>query len=167
MDSQNFEHHEGEHGQGQHQGVKDSNKKNKKLTRFVLFVIAVAVVATGLYYAYNSYYSKSSTASPAASFFANKYFAVFLDNGDVYFGKISNKESTFVMVDDAFYLKVTQVTQKNNEGKSVDVPQLNLVKLGNEVHKPIGKIEIQRSHIVSIQELAPDSEAITVMKNYK
>ena len=167
MDAQNFEYRGEGHEQAHPQEGTKPPKKDQKAMRFYMLVFMVAVVILGLYLVYSKYISDSTTAVPTISFLDEKFYGVFLDDGDIYFGKISDKESVFVTVDEAFYLKITQETQTDSNGGIVEVPQLNLVKVGNEIHKPLGNIEIQRSHIVSIQELAPGSEVIKVMKSYK
>lgn len=165
MDAQNFEQQKETHEQTQHPGNNTPVKKGNKKMKFFLYALLFAVIVGALYFSYVKYFSKSEIGASLmnSSLVASKYSAVFLDNGDVYFGKLSQKESTFVVLKDAYYLRVTQKKQTDEEGNPVDVPQLDLVKLGSEVHKPVGIIEIQRGHILSIQELAPDSQVIEVM----
>lgn len=163
MDTQSFEHHEGGQGQNQHQEAKEPIKKGNTGKKIYSLIFIIAVVSLGSYFAYINYFSKPETTTPKASIFDDKFFGVFLDTGDVYFGKLSNRESAFVTVDEAFYLRVTENTEKDKSGKPIGAPQLNLIKLGTEMHKPTGKIEIQRTHIVSIQELSADSEVIKLM----
>ena len=90
-----------------------------------------------------------------------------MDNNDVYFGKITKRDASFVTLENTFYLRVTQVQQKDKDGKIVDVPSLNIVKLGAELHKPKDKIELQINKIISIQELDSTSEVIKIISNYK
>jgi hypothetical protein len=68
---------------------------------------------------------------------------------------------------DAYYLKVTEQLQNTKDGKQVKVPDLKLVQIGAEFHKPTNGIQIERSHILFIQELAPDSDVIKVINDYK
>mgnify|MGYP001564760669 CR=1 FL=1 len=160
MDAQNFEQQSGGGREQAPQQEVRVNAQRKSGWGFSPYFILILVVLGGTYFAYVNYFMKGATA-PTSSFFVEKFYAVFLDNGDVYFGKLSEKDSPFVTLDNAFYLRVTQT---DAQGNPITAPQLNLVKLGNEVHKPLGTIEIQRNHIVSVQELAPDSQVIKIIK---
>lgn len=159
MDAQNFEQQGGAREQSPQQEVRTIARRKSGWGFFPYFIL-ILVVLGGTFFAYINYFKKEASA-PTTSFFTEKFYAVFLDNGDVYFGKLSEKDSPFVTLDNAFYLRVSQT---DAQGNPVASPQLNLVKLGNEVHKPIGTIEIQRNHILSIQELAPDSQVIKIIK---
>lgn len=151
---------------------------SKRILSIVFFVSIAALAGYGVYKKFTQ--KQKDTASPQAvvatasktqtsSFFADKYYGVFLDTGDVYFGKLSNKEGVFVTVEDAFYLKVTQITEKDKSGKQTgaSAPNMSLVKVGSEIHKPKNKIEIQRSHIIYIQELEQDSDVIRAINDYQ
>lgn len=145
-----------------------SIKKTEKIEKPLIVLVLIALFVGGVYVAYKNFIPRETPpAKGTATFFEPKYYGVFLDTNDVYFGKLSNKDSASVTLDDAFYLKVTQTSQKTKDGKVVNVPNINLVKLGMEIYKPKGTIEIQRNHIVSLQELAPDSEVIKIMKNHQ
>ena len=109
-----------------------------------------------------------STKNSGNQFLINDtYTGVFLDNNDVYFGKIIKRDSSFVALDNAFFLRVTQVPQKGKDGKTANVPSLNLIKVGTEIHKPTGKVEIQVSHILFMEDLDPTSGVVRLIRNYK
>ncbi len=159
--------------EGQGQTVKVTAKKARGMGQKFFFAVLIAIVAYGAYGAYAAYQSfkkpsDSTVASaPSRSFFSDTYYGVFLDNNDVYFGKIAKRDASFITLENTFYLRVTQVQQKDKDGKIVDVPSLNIIKLGAELHKPKDKIELQINKIISIQELDPASEVIKVISNYK
>lgn len=92
---------------------------------------------------------------------------MFMDNNDVYFGKIAKRTDLFVTLENTFYLRVTQVPHTEADGRQVALSSFDLVKMGTEVHKPKDKVELQVSHIISIQELDPSSQVITTINNYK
>ena len=144
-------------------------KKSRKMGKAFFVIVIALVVVAGLFVAYRNVQApKSATPAVSKSLFGNDTFsALFIDNNDVYFGKITKRDSNFITLENSFYLRVTQVSQKGKDGKSIDVPSLNLVKVGTELHKPKDKVEIQISHILSIQELDPASDVITAIKNYK
>ncbi len=157
---------------GQVQAVKVTTKKERGMGQKFFLAVLIAIIAYGVYMAYQYYFRKSSnsitTSSPIrSSFFSDTYHAVFLDNNDVYFGKITRRDVSFVTLDNTFYLRVTQVQQKDKDGKMVDVPSFNIIKLGAELHKPTSKIELQVNKIISIQELDVASEVVKVISEYK
>src|SRR5690606_33296919 len=65
----------------------------------------------------------------------DQYQAVFLDNGQVYFGKLSNVNSSYAKLNDIYYLQVEQQIQPDQQEEGADEeqqPQISLAKLGNE-----------------------------------
>ncbi len=158
------------HG-GQEKAVKVKTKKQKGMGQKFFFAVFIAIVAYGTYTAYQ-YFTKSSDSSTTSSlarssFFSDTYYGVFLDNNDVYFGKITKRDASFITLENTFYLRVTQVQQKDKDDKDVDVPSISIVKLGEELHSPTGKIELQVGKIISIQELDPASQVIKIINDYK
>ena len=142
----------------------------KEFFKHIVLLALVAIAGYSIYNTFKPFVKKlpvAETVQPTATISTDSYYGVFLDNNEVYFGKLSNKESTFVTLEDSFYIRVTQTSQKGKDGKEVSVPNMDLVKVGTEFHKPKDKIEIQRSHIISIQELSPDSDVIKAINNYK
>ena len=100
---------------------------------------------------------------------AGNYQAVFLSNGQVYFGRASNRNSTYVTLRDVYYLQVNQVLQPV-EGKKEPQQQqaLSLAKLGiSELHKPKDEMFINRDHILFIEDLESDSQVVQAIARYK
>ena len=85
------------------------------------------------------------------------YQAVFLDNGQVYFGKVKNPKRTYVLLEDVYYF-----------GPSADdSSDISLVKLGSELHGPTDEMKILRDHILFIEELTPESRVVEAIREYK
>lgn len=93
------------------------------------------------------------------------YQAVFLDNNQVYFGKLTNTASAYPVLKDIFYLRVTQPLQPPEGGDAQ--PNINLVKLGTELHGPSDEMRINREHILFIEDLKADSEVTKAINNFK
>lgn len=150
-----------------------SLKKRPKSIKPIYFYGAVLVlVVVALYALYNRTQTPDASAvttNQSTSFFQdNQYYAVFLDNSDVYFGKMSKRDNTFVTLENTFYLRVTQVPQTSKDGKTTaSLANFDLVKVGTEVHKPKDKVEIQVSHILTIEQLDDASGVMKVIQNYK
>ncbi len=90
------------------------------------------------------------------------YQAVFLTNDQVYFGKVGRSFNDQVILTDIYYLQVGQPLQP-----SEPQPNVNLVKLGNELHGPADVMRINKDHILFIEDLKPDSQVVTAIKNYQ
>lgn len=96
-------------------------------------------------------------AQPAAPIkFATEYQAVFLDSGQVYFGKLENPESTYPLLRNVFYVQ-NQVNQETKQTVSL------LVKRGKEWHEP-DVMYINQRHVVMVEPVTPDSKVGQLIK---
>lgn len=100
---------------------------------------------------------------PMAS--ADTYQAVFLTNNQVYFGKMSQANGNYPVLKDIYYLRVTQVLQPRDPNNPAQ--QIQLVKLGNELHGPEDEMRINRSQILFIEDLKADSQVVTAINEFK
>lgn len=100
-----------------------------------------------------------------------KMQAVFLNGGQVYFGKITDLNDKYLRMEDIFYLRVNQVVQPNQaNNQQTGENDISLVKLGCELHRPTNEMVINRSQIVFWENLKDESGENTVpgaVKNYK
>ena len=90
------------------------------------------------------------------------YQAVFLTNNQVYFGKLATASGDYVTLKDIFYLQVGQPLQPSQPNSNV-----NLVKLGGELHGPTDQMKINREHILFIEDLKSDSQVMKGIEQYK
>lgn len=96
------------------------------------------------------------------------YSAVFLTNGQVYFGKIKEANNQKVILTDIFYLQVQQQVQPKPEGEEVAKNQskLSLVKLGNELHGPNDEMVINADHVLFTETLKEDGKVVKSITQY-
>ncbi|MBX4198657.1 hypothetical protein KW800_00020 [Candidatus Parcubacteria bacterium] len=89
-----------------------------------------------------------------------KWQAVFLTDGQAYFGKLSSENSRYVSLEDVYYLKLaTDVKEAKN---------LNLIRLGGEAHGPENQMFIAKDQILFIENLKPTSTVVeAIEKNNK
>src|SRR4051812_2348843 len=92
------------------------------------FYIIIPVIILVLVFSY----LKINNALPHNS---SKWQAVFLSDGQVYFGKLSNYNNKFALLDRVYYLKFAQGLQEGG-ANAIASQQLNLIKLGGEAHGP-------------------------------
>jgi hypothetical protein len=91
--------------------------------------------------------------------FPTEYQAVFLDNGQVFFGKLSDTSSPFLMLRDVYYV---QTLVERDQKKTANV----LVKRGNEWHNP-EFMRINPRHVVVIEPVGPDSRVAQLIREAK
>jgi hypothetical protein len=98
------------------------------------------------------------------------YQAVFLTNGQVYFGKMSNPDSQYITLKDIFYLQVNQQQDLQSgatQQAPQEQPQLSLVKLGNELHGPVDSMQINRDQVLFFEDLRADGKVVDAINQYK
>lgn len=115
-----------------------------------LFVLAMLV---GLYWYQNT--EKTSNTGDSSA-----YYAIFLDNSQVYFGKITSKTKEEVFLKDVYYL------QANNETVAAsDDSRFSLIKLGQELHGPTNEMIINMEHVVFYERLREDSQVVQSIRD--
>ena len=99
---------------------------------------------------------------------SNKYMAVTLDNGLIYFGNLKNRTSQYVTLENAYFAKSNQDYVKPEDRKKdqeYNQPQYLLTKVGDtEIYGPNSTMKINRDHILVIQDLKPDSQVIKTIE---
>jgi hypothetical protein len=95
------------------------------------------------------------------------YSAVFLTNGQVYFGKIEKNNEREIALNNVFYVQVNQNAAQNGQVANLNQASFNLVKLGNELHGPTDELFINRAQVVFYENLRDDSKVVESIKNYK
>ncbi len=99
----------------------------------------------------------------------NLWQSVFLANGQVYFGHVVTVNRHTVRLRDIFYLRV--VSQPLQSSQPPNVPpipeqQFTLIKLGNELHGPVDEMDLNRDHVLLIENLKDDSRVVTAINDY-
>lgn len=94
---------------------------------------------------------------------SNSYQAVFLDNGQVYFGKLQGLNDKYFSLTDVFYLKDANGKDIATGGSA----NMQLVKLGNEVHGPKDDMYIPADKIEFIENLKNSGQVVTSIKRYE
>ncbi len=125
----------------------------------VLLGVALLLVAVALY---------AGLASPGAEskqINTREYQAVFLNNGQVYFGKISDLNSKYLVLKNVFYIE--------NNNPSSTTPQTQqtsnytLRKLGTtELHAPEDKMVVNRETVTFWENLKDSSQVVTKIGEY-
>lgn len=128
---------------------------NKKL---ILSIIAVIILLACYFFG----------AQFSMSMKTKGYQAVFLANGQVYFGKLT-ASSGWLKLTDIFYLQTSQPLQQTSGSALVNDPNQNiqLVKLGSELHGPMDEMYIGRKEVLFWENIKDDSKVVDAINKYK
>jgi hypothetical protein len=129
----------------------------------VLAVLLVLVSLVVLGWFGNKAFS-AATADGAVK--GKLYQAVFLTNGQVYFGKVSRVDNSYVKLTDIYYLQVQQQVQPK-DSSATQTPQVSLAKLGGELHGPEDVMYISRQQVLFWENLKDDGKVTKAIKDYK
>lgn len=99
---------------------------------------------------------------------AKQFQAVFLTNGQVYFGKVKNVNSDYVKLEEIYYLQVQQTVQPK-DGKATDTSnqEVSLAKLGGELHGPEDVMYVNRDQVLFWENLKEDGKVAKAISDYK
>lgn len=145
-----------------HGGLKPKRVKSKLkvlLISFALIVLLAGLVVGALVFA------RSVISSPID---VNRYQAVFLSSGQVYFGKLDNLGGDYSRLTDVFYIQATEseADAQNPQGGTDATTDLQLIKLGNEVHGPEDEMLINDDQILFVENLKADGKVSDSIRQY-
>lgn len=89
-----------------------------------------------------------------------KFQAVFLNGGQVYFGRVHTLNDKFITIDNIYYLKVNQQVQPNQTATTSSAQDVTLAKLGCELHGPTDNMVINRDQVLFWENLKSDSQVV-------
>ncbi len=141
-----------------HMGNKRKMSRLKLMVLSIVgFIVVAAVVVGGLYW--------MRTAS-GTGIDNSKYQAVFLTSGQVYFGKLNTSDASYSKLTDVFYIqaKANNATQNPQDGEAST--DLQLIKLGAEVHGPEDEMIISKDQVLFYENLKTDGKVATSIKQY-
>ncbi|MGA3150754.1 MAG: hypothetical protein ABSD10_04110 [Candidatus Saccharimonadales bacterium] len=119
----------------------------------VIFIVTVAILLAGVYWS-NLPRAKSA-----------QFQAVFLTNGQVYFGHLHDPETQTPTITDVYYLQSgTSANPQASSSQSNQKQPLTLIKLGNELHGPEDKMAIQSTQILFWENLKDSSKVVQAIK---
>lgn len=126
----------------------------KKSKKGLIWGIAAAILIAGL--AIGAWLLINANRSAATGIDTSRYQAVFLANGQIYFGKLKDFNETSFQLTEIYYPQA----QKSDTDKEDAAAQTNiqLIPLGGEVHGPENKMFITKDQILYYENLKADSQ---------
>jgi len=147
-----------------------SFKPEKKNTfkRIILPIIIAIILITASVIGFTLY----NKANNGLAIDSSKYQAVFFTNGQVYFGKLQASGSDYLKLTDIFYLQAQSTedgdTEANPQATSSDQnSNVQLIKLGNEVHGPEDQMIISKEQVLFYENLKVDGKVAQSIEKYK
>jgi hypothetical protein len=137
--------------------IKPKIKKNFPLKKGIFFAAVLLVLLFSPFIAASV---KEKFFGAPAGINKNDYYAVFLDNSQVYFGKMISKTRDEIVLTNVYYLQASPDTNidLNNQ-------RFTLIKLGQELHGPTEEMMINMEHVVFYERLRSDSKVVESIKN--
>ena len=142
-------------------------KEEKPLWKKFLWP-AVIVIVLGV----AGWFAWSSMSSGATAIDSSKYQAVFFTNGQVYFGKLHSFNTGYLKLTDIYYLQSQQSSGDNKnsanpQSASTDQNNVQLIKLGDEIHGPEDEMIISKDQVLFYENLKTDGKVTQSIKKFK
>lgn len=110
------------------------------------------------------------SGSSSSGIDAGKYQAVFFTNGQVYFGKLHTFNQEYMKLTDIYYLQ-TQAGEagdtKNPQKTTSDQNNVQLIKLGDEIHGPEDEMLISKDQMLFFENLKQGGKVAESIKKHK
>ncbi|MFA7243930.1 MAG: hypothetical protein WC080_01415 [Patescibacteria group bacterium] len=130
-----------------------STKRKSWIIAIIIIVVVIVAAGFGGYYVNKKYLLNKHSVRQA----------VFLTNGQVYFGYISNSDDQIVKLTDIYYLKTTTDLQNSNTDQNKKV---SLIKLGSELHGPEDQMYINRDQILFFEDMKSSSKIMDAINKF-
>jgi hypothetical protein len=146
---------------GSNKGLR--SKKWTKIMRwgsmFLLITVAILVAALVASIGLSKTHEQSKYVNES------QYQAVFLNGGQVYFGKITALNNKYMTLNSIYYLRVNQTVQPN--ASTTNSNDVSLVKLGCELHGPQDQMIINADQIVFWENLKTDGQVAKAVAEFQ
>jgi hypothetical protein len=138
-------------------GGSNSGKLFKLASIALLFALTALIVAFIFFIAFGN-------RNQAASVRKDKFQAVFLNNGQVYFGNIKGVSRSSFDLQNIYYL---QTSGNSTDATAASSSNVSLVKLGCELHAPYDQMIINSDQVLFWENIQDSSQVAKAIANYK
>jgi len=139
----------------------------KKLIRNITTLVIVIVVLGIGYFAYSRYNSAKNNNYDG-------YYAVALDTGEVFFGKIASKSGSELELNDVYYLTFSQNGDSTKDATTSPSPSASpttqpviIDTNASDAIAPTDVYKFNMSHVKYYYPLNSDSQVIKTIKDHK
>ncbi len=147
-----------------HRTPKEASAPKRRFVWPVVAAVAVVVVVV------SSLFIWSKLKTPALAVDSSKYQAVFFTNGQVYFGKLQPFSSESLKLKDVYYLQTQTGTDTDSEKlqeAATDQNNVQLIKLGDEIHGPQDEMVISKSQVLFYENLKSEGKVAQSIEQFK
>jgi hypothetical protein len=137
-------------------------RPNRGILGIILVVLLIITSVLGSTYLISRLLSSNADGAAIKS---QQYQALFLTNGQVYFGHLSGVNNSYVHLTDIYYVQVPQ--SSSTSGTSSQSQQPTLVKLGNELHGPEDNMYVSRSQVLFWENLKNSGKVVQTILKYQ
>lgn len=134
----------------------------------IVAIVVIIIVATGLFMW--SSMNRGASGAVGTAIDSSKYQAVFFTNGQVYFGKLKSFDAEYLKLTEVFYLQTNGTDGSSNNPQQTagnDANNVQLIKLGNEIHGPQDEMIISKDQMLFFENLKDDGKVATSIGKYK
>ena len=146
-----------------------NNPKSKGAWKAILVIaVILSVLTAGVLIGWLN--RSSSSATQDIGIDKNKYQAVFLVGGQLYFGRLELVDDDYLKMRDVWYIQSSDpinIKDTATDSSGVSDNSVKLIKLGGEIHGPEDMIMFNRDQILFIENLKPDSKVVQAIKDQK
>jgi hypothetical protein len=145
--------------------VVEEEKTAKKRWMPILGILVAIALIVGGWYAWSKMQAVSSTGIDSS-----KYQAVFFTNGQVYFGKLQNLDQQYLKLTDIYYVQTNTASSKDSENPQASASNqadVQLIKLGEELHGPEDAMVINRDQVMFFENLKSDGKVAQTIDKAK
>jgi len=148
--------------------------KQPSPSRFVLpAAVAAVVVVILLIIAWFIWWSPRDNTATAIN--TKEYQALFLTNGQVYFGKLQAFNGGYFKLTDVFYLQSTQADTSNTDSKNPQQTEGNntsnsvtITHLGSDqIHDPEDEMVVNKDEVLFFENIKSDGKVAQAIQSYK
>lgn len=98
----------------------------------------------------------------------DRYQAVFLGNGQVFFGKLKNTHGDYLTLEGAYYTRKQDIPEDATEEQKAAVNNnVSLARVGDEVYGPESTLRIKAEQVLFWQDLKSDSKVAKAIDDAK
>jgi hypothetical protein len=142
----------------------ESKKTSNKTPLIIGLVFIVLIVIAGLAW------MALGRTGPAGAIDGSKYQAVFFTNGQVYFGKLTSLNDDYMRLKNVYYLQNKTKSADDSSPQSAskqDTSDVELIKLGNEIHGPEDEMLVSKDQILFFENLKSAGTVSKTITNFQ
>jgi len=133
-----------------------SHKRGRSSKKLLFWIGGIVIVVALLVTAYLLFFNPDKVNG-------SRYQAVFLSNGQVYFGKLHGYYGSHPYLTDVYYIQAQNGTTDSKTTATANNSQL--IKLGEEVHKPENLMILNKESILFVENLQTDSQVAKLIQS--